>query len=43
MTKKRSKDLIKIVSGKRHVSATGRAAVILAFGLAIVLIIFVLY
>ena len=42
MTKKRSKDSIKFGGEKGHFSATGRAAIIIAFGLAMTFIIFVL-
>ena len=41
MTKKRSKDSIKIGPKPGHISATGRAAIIIAFAIAIAIIMFV--
>ena len=41
MAKKRSKDSIKVDPRKGHISATGRAAIIIAIAIAISMIIFV--
>jgi len=41
MTKKRSKDSIKVSPKEGHIKATGRAAIIIAVAIAISMIIFV--